>query len=159
VAKDLNNIWTYVGILTIVLIFTTLIANIGADLVESEEANLNQESINYLGNLTGSSNYANFTSVDSSGLDGDLGYEDEEDGNVSDGSNAKDFAIGFFYAQQQWAKIKRIVYVVARFPTFIIQDLLNLDVGNWKPFLAILDILFSLGLVISAVYFFRGIAR
>jgi len=148
-AKKLTNVETYLGIL---FLFGVLIAGLtllSLEILSNDNSNLDNNSKNYISNLT----KINVTY-----------YETDSDDLISptllgtnNSGNPKDESLDYLKAVEEATKLEKIIKNILYLPKYILIDLLKFNMGDWTWLLSVLNFLYWLSIIIALIYFARGI--
>lgn len=145
----MTNVWTYVLIIFIAVLFITALQTLLGELLTSSNLDMSDDDINFTGQIMGidlASYSKNKTELEEGGSDvtGD-----------HTGSQLKDNAIEFFYSNTIAGRIGSTVKLIFTLPEFFMK-LLKIDISNILVFVNILNWLWSIGLLLSTYYLIRG---
>lgn len=136
----------------IALFFSFLIIWGGNALLDSEEAQLSSNSINYIRNFASSSNNQsanlNYSIINSSNPDAI---------ESSSGTNKNEYSLDYVYGVSTGAKIARFFSIMTGIPKFIAMDVFGLrDYGIIGVIFTILNWVFNIAIFIALVRAVRG---
>lgn len=149
-AKLFTNVSTYVIILFLFLILVAGVRLLGNELLFNDNAALDNDSIDYIGNLQGI-NISKYQASKS-----DLEEPILTNLNYSQG-NPKDESFDFQFTKEKGFKIEIIVKSIFSTPEVILFDLLRLNKGSWIWVIGFVNRLWRILLIIALVYFVRGL--
>jgi len=121
----------------------------GDSLLESTEAQLDDDSFIYIAELNGLdlSQY----NVTQDQIEDPIGFEP----NVSSG-NPKDYALDFLYGKEKGTIIGNTIKDIYSFPSTVLELLFRRNLGDWKFVIDSITWIFNLGILISVILFIRG---
>jgi len=136
----------------IVLFFSFLIISGGQALLNSEEAELSDNSVGYIINLTGAStsqnSRINYSILNSSNPDAI---------ESASGTNKNDFSLDFVFGQSTGSKIANTLRIIFGIPQFIAMDIFGLpEYGIIKYTFYIINWVFNIAIFIALVRAVRG---
>ena len=140
--EKLQSVTTYIVLAFVVGLFIFLINAIGSNLAENKNADLSENSLNYIENITGK-NYGQNVSV----------YDERIEVAEDVGDNKFDFVLDFLFGKSMASRIKRFVEIVFGLPSFFLRDLFRLQIP--KTILGILDWFLNIMVVIAVVSYIR----
>jgi len=140
--EKLKSVTTYIIIGVVVGIFIFLANSIGSDLADNDNAELSQNSLTYINNITGK-NYGRNTSI----------YSEKLELSEESGDNKFDFVLDFLFGKSMASKIRRFVDVIFGVPSFFLRDVFRLQVPS--NILAIIDWFVNIMVVVAIVYYIR----
>jgi hypothetical protein len=146
-SKNLTNISTLIFLGAIFAIFITLIINLGQDVLLNDNSNLDDESILYIAEING---------ADTSKFDIEAKNESDLSLNPSGGTN-KDFAIEFFDSQDKYNTIKSYSYAIFYAPSFLIEKVFRIDVGQYTWILNIIAAVIWVMIFLAGYYLIRRV--
>jgi len=149
-AKVPTNVYFYLVIIFIFLIFITSIIFLGNELILNPNSNLNNESISYIADLQGI-NLSDYQ-IQKKQLENSILISDNE----SQG-NSKDESLDFQFAKEKGLTIETTIKGIFSVPSLILYNVLKFDRNNWDWIVKILNWLWRLLIIIAIVYFARGI--
>lgn len=146
--KSETNVWWYIILTFLLVLFVSAIQIYTASLLENPNANVNDlEYIFAINNIDLSEFNTTVEEIEKG--------ESNPTGNET-GSQSKDFALEFFYARAQASKIENVVKNVFRFPEFVVI-LLKIPYGAVSWIINILNWFWRFALLVAIIYFIRGI--
>jgi hypothetical protein len=163
--KSWTNVETWLGILFVFALLVGGLVAVGNDILLNPNSNLDNDSIDYIASLQGvnatqfqaSSNpntpniisqyQKNITSIQTSAT---------QSGNNTQGTS-KDYSLEFFWAQDKSASFEAIIKTTFNIPSYILGTLFRLPVNNFSWILNILGWLMGLLILMSVIFFIRGI--
>jgi len=156
-AQKLTNVYTFLGILFLFAILVISLMYLGKELVDNDNANLDNDSITYIAGLVG---------VDDANLDTALSRyttstDDQEESilvsdNTSQG-NPKDYALDFLFAKEKGFSIEITIKRIFSIPSFIIVDLLRFNLNDFSWLINIFGWFIGIVILIAIVYWARGV--
>jgi len=148
VGNSLTNIGTYIGILLLAGLFLYGLSKVSSELITHEEAELNNESLEYAGTLIG---------INVSDYEADRQeLEESVTGNIS-GGNIQDQSIEFLYGRSKTDSLVNVAKQVYTLPSTILIKLLKFKETPWTWVLDTFIWGLNIFLVIAGIYFARGI--
>lgn len=150
-AQAFTNVWTYVVILFIFFIGVAALRLAGDELLQNENANVDNDTIEYVYGLKGI-NYSEYQATGS-----DLEENIVLQGNSSQG-NPKDEAIDFLYAKQKASGLEVTIKGIYDTPKIVIVDVFRLPLSQWSWVINIVGWLLVISLAIAFMYYLRGIS-
>lgn len=148
--KQMSNIWTYLILLLLFGVLMTGIVQLGNDLVLNENANLDNDSIEYIAEVQGI-DLSEFD-VTSQEIESAILFTD----NTSQG-NPKDYSLEFQFARERGLPIENTAKQIFSVPSVIIYQVLRLPKNNWSWIVDVLNWFWRLAIIVALVYFARGI--
>ena len=148
--KSSTNVWTYVLLTFIFLVFITGIQIYAGEQLINPNSNLDDKSVIYI---------ASILDIDLSDYNIDkatIENNDLDDSSEATGASLKDFAIEFFYARTQANKVVAVVKNIYSFPSTI-ADLFRIPEGNVRWIFNILNWFWRIAILIAGYYFIRGL--
>ena len=146
--NSLTNIGTYIGILLLAGLFLYGLSKVSSELITHEEAELNNESLEYAGTLIG---------INVSDYEADRQeLEESVTGNIS-GGNIQDQSIEFLYGRSKTDSLVNVAKQVYTLPSTILIKLLKFKETPWTWVLDTFIWGLNIFLVIAGIYFARGI--
>ena len=149
-AKSSTNAWTYVTIITLLVIFISTLQSFITDIANNPEVELSEDTLEYIARIN-RINLTEYTATSS-----ELETDDSDNSNNATGSQQKDFALEFFFARTQEKKITNFIKNIYSFPGYVLI-LLNAPVESVSWIIEIFNWFWRLGLIFSAYYFIRGV--
>lgn len=148
--KKITNVETYLFILFGFAILVSGLSILGSELIQNDNANLDNDSIEYIATING---------IDLSEYNSTI--QDQENpvlitGNESSG-NPKDDSLDFLFAKEKGFDIELTIKRIFGLPKFVLVDLLRLPLGQWGWLINIIGWLLGATVVIALVYFVRGL--
>jgi len=151
-AQKFTNIETYLVILFLFAILAGGIVYLGNELILNDNADLDNDSINYIANLQGI-NISEYKATQAD-LESTILIND----NSSQG-NPKDQSLDFLFAKEKGFDIELTIKRIFGLPSFILVDLFRFQLNDWKWIIDIIGWLLSITIVVALVYYARGIIR
>ena len=146
--NSLTNIGTYIGILLLAGLFLYGLSKVSSELITHEEAELNNESLEYAGTLIG---------INVSDYEADRQeLEESVTGNIS-GGNIQDQSIEFLYGRSKTDPLVNVAKQVYTLPSTILIKLLKFKETPWTWVLDTFVWGLNIFIVIAGIYFARGI--
>ena len=140
-----TSVYFWVVLVFIAGFFVAMIKLQGADLAVNPNANLDNDSYEYIGKLYG----VNFSQPSASESDlANYVSQDEASGNI------KDFALEFFFTRSRASKIEGWIKTAYSLPTTILQ-ILGIPLGNYQWLINLLNGLIWASIFIAVVTFIR----
>ena len=146
--SKINNPMTYAILLAIVVVIIILIRNFGESLLDNDKANISNDTIKYISDLSGD---GKTLGINTSFIDTDL-----EDPVLNEsGDNKNEFALDFNFGKKKSNSISGFLYIVSSVPEVLIKDVFRLTTLQW--FVDILDWFWRFAIFITLYYVIRGL--
>lgn len=148
--KQMSNVWTYLIILFIFAILMFGIKQLGLELTQNPNQNLDNDSIEYIAELNeiDLSEYQ----VSSDLIESPILFTD----NTSQG-NPKDYSLEFQFAKERGLPIENTIKNIFSVPSVIVYQVLKMPRNNWSWIVDALNWFWRLAIIVALVYFARGI--
>jgi len=147
-----SNVETYLAIAFLFAILTAGVVYLGNEVLTNDNANLDNDSIEYIANLNGID--LDEYRASSSDIQNPIILS----GNESEGT-LRDEALAFLFAQEKSYDVEIAIKRVFGIPSFIIVDLLQFNVGDFEWIIDIMGWFISLSILIALVNYLRGVIR
>lgn len=147
-----TNVETYFIIIFLLVILVSAIIFLGEELIENDNANLDNDSLIYISNLS-KTDLSEYQAT----------RQEIEDpilvtGNTSQG-NPKDQALDFLFGKGKGFPIEVAIKTIFSMPELIIVDLLRFNLNDWNWLISLFNWLYRFLVLIAVIYFARGIIR
>jgi len=148
-----NKLTSAVGIVVLIFIvvfFAFLISEFGVSLSNNPNAELSENSLTYIADLTGEDKRLGFdvSLINPSEVDDPLANETEE--------NKYDFALDFVFGKKKANVFSRFAYIILSVPEFLIVDLFGFAKNDWAWLVNILDWLWRLFIFFAILWLIRN---
>lgn len=146
------NVWTYLIVLFVVVIFIAGVQYSGRDLIQSNQTNLDNDSLLYILQVN-NVDVSNFTSSQSVQED-PLTFDPDQGA-----KNPKDYALDFLYAKEKFTGVINGAKLVFNVPSVIVYTIFRFNAQQFSWVLNILGWLLGLILLIAGVFIVRGLIK
>lgn len=152
-AQKFTNITTYIVILGFIGLFSFGIYNLGTDVTNNDNANLDNDSILYIATLqTG-------MDIDELASQYDVSRDEIEqyilkNENYSQGT-PKDYSVEFQFVKQKGFNIENTIKNIYGFPSFLIGDVLRFPITAWNQIINLIGWFLFLSITIAIINYVR----